>query len=65
MTLAPGSNSDSSNQFLLEKPLLIMISLTGFETGFSTNVLNLLIIAVIAVINIIFLGFLQIKQPTY
>jgi len=45
--------------------LLIMISLTGFETGFSTNVLNLLIIAVIAVINIIFLGFLQIKQPTY
>lgn len=45
--------------------LLVMISLTGIETGFSTNGLAILIILFIALINIFFLGFLQIKQPTY
>lgn len=45
--------------------LLVMISLTGIDTGFSPNGLALLIIVLVAFVNILFLGFLQIKQPTY
>lgn len=45
--------------------LLVMISLTGIQTGFSNTVMSLIIILIIAIINIAFLGFLQIKQPSY
>lgn len=45
--------------------LLIMISITGFDTGFSTNQLAFIIISVVALINVLFLGFLRIKQPSY
>lgn len=43
--------------------MLTVMSVTGFNLGFSTNILFYLSVVVIALINIIFLIFLQIKQP--
>jgi len=45
--------------------LLVMISLTGIQTGFSPSMLSILIVFVVALVNVLFLGFLQIKQPAY
>lgn len=45
--------------------LLVMIQMTGINTGFSTNMIAFIIIAVVALINVLFLGFLQVKQPVY
>lgn len=45
--------------------LLVIISVSGVGLGFSQGQLTLIIIGVITIINILFLGFLQIKQPTY
>lgn len=45
--------------------LLIMISVSGIQTGFSVNQLTIAIIGIVAIINILFLTFLHLKQPTY
>lgn len=45
--------------------LLVMIQMTGIETGFSAGTLAAIIIMLITLINILFIGFLQIKQPMY
>ena len=45
--------------------LLIMISVSGIQTGFSVNQMTIAIIGIVAIINILFLTFLHLKQPTY
>ena len=45
--------------------LLVMMSITGFQSGFTTQQITLLIIGVIAIINTLFLVFLEAKQPIY
>ena len=45
--------------------LLVMMSITGFQSGFTPQQITLLIIGVIAIINTLFLVFLEAKQPTY
>ncbi|MBX4196555.1 type II secretion system F family protein [Candidatus Pacearchaeota archaeon] len=45
--------------------LLVMIGVSGINIGFSPLQMTALIIVIIALINILFIGFLQIKQPTY
>lgn len=45
--------------------LLVMISITGIDTGFSTNQLTIGIILIISLINIVFLAFLHVRQPSY
>ena len=45
--------------------LLIMVGISGFEAGYSTTGMTLIIILIIALINILFIGFLNIKQPSY
>jgi archaeal flagellar protein FlaJ len=45
--------------------LLVMIAVSGIEVGFSLGAMTFLIIAIIALINVIFIGFLNMKQPTY
>jgi len=45
--------------------LLIMLSITGSDTGFSPGQTSLLVVGAVALLNIVFLWFLQIKQPTY
>ncbi len=45
--------------------LLIMVGVSGIQTGFNVTQLTLAIIGVIAIINVLFLTFLHFKQPTY
>lgn len=45
--------------------LLIMISVSGIQTGFGVTEMTLGIIGIVAIINLIFLTFLHLKQPTY
>ncbi len=45
--------------------LLIMISVSGLQTGLSIAEMTLAIIGVVGIINILFLAFLHLKQPTY
>ena len=45
--------------------LLIMISISGISIGFTTQQMTLLIILIISAVNVLFIGFLQIKQPSY
>ena len=45
--------------------LLIMISVSGINFGFSPNQMTFLIILIVSLINVGFIGFLQIKQPSY
>lgn len=45
--------------------LLVMLSLTGIQTGFTPLAMGFIIILLIALVNTFFLAFLQIKQPTY
>jgi archaeal flagellar protein FlaJ len=45
--------------------LLVMIGVSGISVGFSTTAMTFLIIGVVGVINVIFIGFLNVKQPTY
>ena len=45
--------------------LLVMISVSSIDTGFSPEQMTFLIILVVAVINGLFLLFLRIKQPIY
>jgi len=42
--------------------LLVMISVSGIQTGFTTNELTIITILSVSLINIVFLGFLQAKQ---
>jgi len=45
--------------------ILVMISVSGIDIGFSPTQISFIIIFLIALINIIFLGVLQVKQPSY
>ena len=45
--------------------LLIMISISGVNVGFSPTQITFIIIAVIGLINVVFLGILHFKQPAY
>ncbi|MBX4211892.1 type II secretion system F family protein [Candidatus Pacearchaeota archaeon] len=45
--------------------LLVMIGVSGINVGFTPLQMTFLIILIIALINVVFIGFLQIKQPTY
>ena len=45
--------------------LLIMMSVSGLQTGFSSGQMSLLFVTAIAALNVLFLIFLQIKQPSY
>lgn len=45
--------------------LLIMISVSGIQIGFSPNQITMLIIFAVGIINLIFMGVLHIKQPAY
>ena len=46
--------------------LLVMINLTGYSLGgITTEGMTLIIITSLAIMNVIFLGFLQVKQPSY
>lgn len=45
--------------------LLIMISVSGIQVGFSINQMTIGIIGIVAIINILFLTFLNLKQPVY
>src|SRR3989344_3226221 len=45
--------------------LLIMISISGISVGLTPHQMTFLIVAIIAVINFGFIGFLQMKQPSY
>lgn len=45
--------------------LLIMMSISGIQTGFSSAQLSLIGIFGIAMLNVFFIVFLQIKQPGY
>lgn len=45
--------------------LLIMISVSGLQVGFTPGQMTLAIILLVSVINVIFLGVLQVKQPIY
>lgn len=45
--------------------LLVMLSISGINIGFSTDMLGILIIVAVALINIVFLTIMHIKQPSY
>ncbi len=45
--------------------LLIMISVSGIQIGFSPNQITMLIIFAVGIINLIFIGVLHVKQPAY
>lgn len=45
--------------------LLIMISVSGINIGFSVDDLSIAIVGVVAIINLLFLSFLHFKQPGY
>lgn len=45
--------------------LLIMLSVSSPELGFTPQFLSFLIISVLSLINIVFLVFLHLKQPSY
>ncbi|MBI5803614.1 type II secretion system F family protein [Candidatus Pacearchaeota archaeon] len=45
--------------------LIIMISISGIQIGFSSGQISLISVLGIAVLNILFITFLQIKQPIY
>jgi len=45
--------------------LLVMLSISGIDLGFSPEFLSIGITGAVAVINVIFLGVLHLKQPTY
>lgn len=45
--------------------VLMMISVSGIQTGFSAGQMAVAIIGIVAIVNILFLTFLHLKQPTY
>lgn len=45
--------------------LLVMISVTNFDVGFTREQMTLGIILIISLVNVLFLAFLHMKQPTY
>lgn len=45
--------------------LLIMITVSGFSTGLSPQLVTILIVLAIALINVVFITFIHIKQPSY
>ncbi len=45
--------------------LLVMISISNIQVGYTTQELTLIIIGIISLINIVFLAFLHFKQPSY
>ncbi len=45
--------------------LLVMISVSGVQIGFTLNQLTLLIIFTVAMINVVFLWVLSMRQPSY
>ncbi len=45
--------------------LLVMISVSGIQTGFGLGQLTFLIISVVILVNIVFLWLLSMRQPAY
>ncbi len=45
--------------------VIVMISVSGIQTGFSPNQLTFLIILAIALVNVLFIAFVHMRQPTY
>lgn len=45
--------------------LLVMISVSGIDIGFTAGQMGIMIIVLIGLINLVFLGILQTKQPIY
>jgi Flp pilus assembly protein TadB len=45
--------------------LVVMISVSGIEVGFTTSQIGFLIVFLVALVNIVFLGILHMKQPSY
>ena len=45
--------------------LLVMLSVSGIEIGFTPGQIGLMIVFAVALINVIFLGVLHVKQPKY
>jgi len=45
--------------------LLIMISVSGLQSGLSIGEMTTSIIGIVAIVNILFLTFLHLKQPSY
>jgi len=45
--------------------LLVMISVSGIQTGLSVNQITITIIGVVSIINVIFLTFMHLNQPSY
>ena len=45
--------------------LLVMMSVSGLQTGFSINQMTIAIIGIVAIVNIVFLTFLHLNEPEY
>ena len=45
--------------------VLMMLSLSNFDTGLSETQMTLVVIAAIGLVNAIFLTMLHLKQPKY
>lgn len=45
--------------------LLVMIAVSGINIGLGITELTFVIVSIVALVNVLFLGFLQIKQPSY
>ena len=45
--------------------LLVMISVSGFQVGFTIGQMTFAIIAIVALVNIAFLWILSMRQPAY
>lgn len=45
--------------------LLVMISVSSLQTGFTSGQMTALILLIVSVINVMFLMFLHLKQPAY
>ena len=45
--------------------LIVMMSISGIDVGFTTTQISLLAVIGVALLNVVFLVFLQIRQPAY
>ena len=45
--------------------LLVMMAVSGLQSGFSINQMTIAIIGIVAIVNIVFLTFLHLNQPEY
>ena len=45
--------------------ILVMVSVSGIQTGFSPEALTAAVIGIVAIVNVLFLTFLHLKQPVY